>query len=110
MTTFNTCPNCNFIWQNRDDFLKDNDVTIIGYQVHFKHLIAGLFLFNHSCKGTFSLKVNAFEDLYNGPVFTERATGSDACPGHCLHENRLDPCPAKCECAFVREIIQFLQK
>jgi len=109
-THFNVCPNCNFVWDNRADFLDDSEVTIIGYQVHFKMLETGLFLFNHSCKGTFSLEVSAFNDLYDGPVFVERATGSDSCPGHCLHESLLEPCPAQCECAYVREIIRLLQK
>ena len=107
---FSVCSNCKFVWQNRDQFLCDPEVTIIGYQVHFKDLMTGLFLFNHSCKGTFSLQVNAFRDLYSGPVFQERATGSDSCPGHCLHKSQLAPCPAACECAFVREIITLLQR
>ncbi len=109
MTHFNVCPNCSFIWQNRDQFLGDPGVEIIGYQVQFENLTAGLFLFNHSCKTTFSLEVGVFRDLYSGPVFEERATGSDTCPGHCLHQNTLDPCPAACECAFVREIITLLK-
>jgi hypothetical protein len=107
---FKTCPKCGVVWKNRDDFIKDNNVSIIGYQVHFKNLKAGLFLFNHSCEGTLALKVSFFEDLYDGPIFQERATGSDNCPGHCLKTNNLDFCPAKCECAFVREIIQILKK
>jgi len=110
MINFHVCPNCAFSWNSRNDFLNDENVTIIGYQVHFEELTAGLFLFNHSCKGTFALEVSAFEDLYNGPVFRQKALGSEECPGHCLHESLLDPCPAQCECVFVREIIQVLQK
>ena len=106
---FSVCPNCNVSWQDRETFLDDKDVEIIGYQVHFKDLTAGLFMFNHACKGTFTVEVSAFEDLYNGPVFSERATGSESCPGHCLHKDMLEPCPAQCECAFVREIIQVLR-
>jgi len=107
---FKVCPACGFEWKSRNDFLNDNSVYIIGYQAHFESLKTGIFLFNHSCKGTLALEVSDFADLYDGPVFEERATGSDDCPGHCLHENILDPCPAKCECAFVREVIQILKK
>jgi len=107
---FKICPKCDYVWKNRDDFLCDNTVSIIGYQVNFKNLTSGLFLFNHSCNGTFSLKVSAFEDLYSGPIFQERATGSDDCPEYCLHKSTLDPCPATCECAFAREIIQLLKR
>jgi hypothetical protein len=110
MSDFKKCTNCGFVWHNRADFINDDDVTIIGYQVLFDDLLSGLFLFNHFCKGTLSIEVSVFEDLYTGPVYTERATGTDACSGHCLHKSVLEPCPVKCECAFVREIIQHLKE
>ena len=106
---FKVCPRCDFIWKNQDDFLNDNNFEFIGYQVHFKELKAGIFLFNHSCKGTLAIKVKLFADLYNGPIFQERATGSDNCPEYCLNEKNFLPCPVKCECAFVREIIQIIK-
>jgi hypothetical protein len=107
---FKICPNCDFVWKNRKDFLSDNKTSITGYQVNFENLTAGLFLFRHSCKGSFSLKVSSFENLYTGPIFKEKATDTDDCPGYCLHKNELDPCPANCECAFVRKIIQILRR
>ncbi len=107
---FAVCPNCGASWKTRREFLDDSDVNIIGYQAHFEELTAGFFLFNHSCGGTFSLQVNAFQDMYDGPIFTERLTGSDSCPGHCVHKHSLESCPVKCECAFVRDIIQKLKR
>jgi len=107
---FRICTCCGFEWKSRDDFVDDNNIVIIGYQARLKALTAGIFLFNHSCKGTLGLEVSAFEDLYDGPIFQGRATGSDDCPGYCPHEDSLDPCLVKCECAFVREIIQILKK
>lgn len=106
---FKICTICKAVWQTRDNFLDDPDVFIVGYQPHFNLLTEGLFLFNHSCRGTLSIKAIEFKDLYKGPVFKERLTGSEECPGHCLHESELDPCPAKCECAFVREIVQIVK-
>jgi len=106
---FKTCPNCGYIWPNRDDFLQDARVTIVGYQVNFESLKEGFFLFNHSCKTTLAIEVVSFVDLYDGPVFSEKATGTDTCPGHCLNKSTLSPCPAICECAFVREIIQIFK-
>lgn len=106
---FKECSVCNFQWPLRKEFLRDPNIEIIGYQVHFEELTEGLFLFNHSCKGTLAITAKEFNDLYDGPIFAERATGSDDCPGHCLHQNDLDPCPAKCECAYVREIIQVIK-
>ncbi len=106
---FKECPYCGFKWNTRDSFISDPDVTIIGYQASFKKLTKGLFYFNHSCNGTMALSVSDFKDLYSGPVYEERRTGGDGCPGHCLSMDNLESCPAQCECAFVRELIQIIK-
>lgn len=103
---FKKCPMCGFAWGTRSVFLSDPRVTLIGYQACFTDLTAGYFLFNHSCEGTLAVVVEEFVDLYSGPVYKERATGTAACPQYCLHQDELARCPAQCECAFVREIIQ----
>lgn len=103
---YKKCSVCGFAWPTREDFLSDPDLELIGYQVNFKELTAGILLFNHSCKGTLAVRANDFKDLHDGPVFRERATEGPDCPGHCLHEDDLRPCPAQCECNFVRDIIQ----
>jgi len=109
MGKFKICPNCGTDWETRSDFIYDPEIEIIGYQVHFNDLEKGFFLFNHSCKGTMSIQVDAFSDMYRGPIFQERLTGTDQCSGYCLHESNLKPCPEKCECSYVREIIQLLK-
>lgn len=106
---FKRCPRCGFEWRTRDQFLADVNLQMIGYQTNFKELTSGLFYFNHACRGTLTIGAGAFEDLYHGPVFEGRATGSQKCPGYCLHRDDLDPCPAKCECAYVREIINLIR-
>lgn len=107
---FKICPSCGHSWKARDAFMRDPGLTLIGYQVDFRQLTAGLLLFNHTCRSTIAVRVEEFVDLYRGEIFQERATGTDQCPGHCLHKNNLLPCPAHCECAFVREIIQVLKR
>ena len=107
--SFKKCSVCKKVWVTRDDFLYDTEVSIVGYQVHFDELTEGLFLFNHSCGSTISLMAGAFRDLYDGPMFQARMTGSDDCPGYCISKSELRPCPAKCECAYVREIIQLIK-
>ena len=107
---FKECQVCNTRWQTRDQFIADADIVLVGYQANFVVLDKGLFLFNHSCHGTLSVQVQEFADLYDGPIFLERKTGSDSCAGYCLHRNDLQPCPAQCECAYVREILQLLKK
>lgn len=107
---FKTCTICKVVWQTRDDFLNDPAIFLIGYQANFDNLSLGLFLFNHSCGGTLSIKAGEFTDLYDGPIYKERLTGTRECPGHCLHERELNPCPEKCECSFVREVIRIVKK
>ena len=107
---FKECTVCGFTWKYRQDFINDDEIEIVGYQVHFKELTEGFMLFNHSCCATLAIKVDEFKDLYNGPIFQEAATGSEECPGYCLREDSLDHCSAKCECAYVREIIQILKR
>ena len=106
---FKQCDVCGFVWPTRDSLLSDVGVHITGYQAHFAQLLAGLFLFNHLCDGTFAIEASHFQDLYDGPIFAEPLTGTDACPEYCLYATVLLPCPAECECAYVREIIQIVK-
>jgi hypothetical protein len=107
MNNFKKCTFCGHLWQSRKDFLEDAATDLIGYQVNFDNLSLGFFLFNHlNCGTTLGIPAGLFKDLYNGPVFTERLTNTEKCPELCLHESELEPCPEKCECAYVREIIQ----
>ena len=107
---FRQCKICNWQWESRDSFLADDKIRLIGYQTNFVQIDKGLFLFNHSCEGTLAVPVNEFADLYDGPIYQENRTGSDECPGYCLYESELRPCPAKCNCAYVREVLQRLCK
>ena len=102
---FKTCSQCGFEWPTREAFLGDPALDVIGYQANFEALKMGFFLFNHTCKSTLSVRAGEFGDFYEGPVFEARATGGEQCPGYCLNQEELSPCPAECECAFVREIL-----
>lgn len=85
-------------------------MALIGYQPHFKALETGHFYFNHRCRGTFTVTAGEFTDLYQGPVFEQPAAGSGACPGYCLKRDALQACPALCECAYVREVMQIIRQ
>ena len=102
---FKTCSNCGVSWPSRDDFLTDPEVDLIGYQVNFLELEAGIFFFNHCCNTTLALEVGLFTDLYSGPLFHRRAEPRN-CPQYCLQAHNLEPCPLVCECASVRQIIE----
>ncbi len=107
---FKTCPFCATIWPSREAFLKDRDIQLVGYQVHFEELALGLFLFNHDiCKTTLAIRALHLKDLYIGPVFKERKTGQEDCPGYCLRSSELAACPVECECAWVRGLLQIIR-
>jgi hypothetical protein len=110
MPIFKECLPCGNKWVARDDFLEDSSIEIIGYQVNFDNLATGTFLFNHSCGSKLSLSVRYFNGLYEGPIFENRVTGNDDCPGYCLYQDQLDKCSARCECAYVRNIIDIIKK
>lgn len=107
---FKSCPCCGVIWKDRYAFLTDSYVKFIGYQVHFQELQLGLFLFDHiPCQTTMAMKVKDFHDLSPGPKFSERKTNTEECPKYCFFKNDFSPCPNKCECAYVRDLIQILR-
>ena len=106
---FKDCPVCQASWRTRDEFITDAKITLTGYQVNFDTLEKGLFLFEHVCGATLTLGVHAFTDLYAGPIERDRKTGSESCPGYCLYVDSLRPCPERCECAYVRDILELLQ-
>jgi len=110
---FKKCSGCKQHWATREEFISDPLVRLVGYQVNFGDLEAGFFLFNHlnpKCKTTLSIHTGIFSDLYHGVIFQERQEGSAKCPGHCLHMGNLNSCPAKCECNYVREVMQIIVK
>ncbi len=110
MDVFKKCTCCAFSWRSREEFLQDTSLELIGYQVNFEDLKLGYFLFNHlTCQSTIAIAAENFRDLYSGPVFADRLTGSESCPGYCLHDDVLQPCAAQCECAYVREILQIVR-
>lgn len=107
---FKSCPSCEQSWESRDDFLADASLELVGYQVHFKNLEEGLFLFNHSpCKSTISVRSGRFSSLYDGPIFSKNMMGHEDCPDHCLFKTNLEVCPMECECNYVREIMQIIK-
>ena len=111
MNAFKICSACSNPWFTREEFLRDADVHLIGYQANFIDLELGYFLFNHmTCKSTIAIPAGLFSDLYTGPVFAARMTGSESCPGYCLQEAVLDPCQQKCECAYVRRIMNVIRE
>ena len=98
---------CGSIWNTRPELMSDPFVEITGYLVNFKEIELGIFTFNHlTCKGTFAIKASLFTDLYDGEIYKQNLAGTEECPNYCLSKFELNKCPAKCECAYVRDVIQ----
>jgi hypothetical protein len=110
-TEFKICPFCSKAWSTRDDFLTDSDISLVGYQADFEALALWLLLFNHSvCETTLAIRADLLKDLYIGPIFRGRRTGQEDCQGYCLKRSELSPCPAECECAWVRSLLQVIRR
>ena len=110
---FKECPNCHHKWPDRTTFLSDPMLSLVGYQANFGNLVAGYFLFNHNttdCGTSLAVEAAAFADMHDGPIFEERMTGTAKCPGYCFKPKSLDPCANKCECAYVRDVLQVVNK
>jgi hypothetical protein len=107
---FKECSLCKTRWTSRSKFLYDPEIRIIGYQVNITDIERGLILFNHlSCKNKLALDVDQLADMYKGPRYTENRRGSNECPNYCLNQNSLEPCPSKCSCSYVREVLQMIR-
>jgi hypothetical protein len=107
---FKTCPSCSTRWSSREEFLTDNHLDLVGYQVNSDELELGLFLFNHrACKTTLAIRAEQLQNLYIGPVFNKRRTGKKDCPGYCLRPMELAMCATECECAWVRGLLQLIR-
>ena len=110
MQLFKKCTCCDWPWFSRDELLQDSRLELIGYQVNFGELELGYFLFNHLiCQSTIAVPAGLFKDLYEGPIFSERKTDTENCPGYCGDKDILDPCAQECECTYVREIVQIVR-
>lgn len=107
---FKECPCCGHTWLKRVEFMKDPNLGTVGYQVNFDNLLLGFFLFEHaSCGSSIAVPAGRFRDLYDGPVFSQNLAGTEDCPEYCFRESELRPCPERCECAYVREILQIVR-
>jgi hypothetical protein len=108
---FKTCPCCSYTWASREEFLADPNLELNGYQVNFKKLEGGMFLFTHAteqCGSTMTVIMGIFSDLYSGETYKENKALSEECPRYCIDEEQLARCDALCECAFAREIMQII--
>jgi len=107
---FKRCSLCGEIWATRAELLEDPEISLVGYQAYTDDVSQGLLLFNHGCGTTLALEVTEFHDLHEGVVYSERLVGTSACPGRCLDDRDLEPCPNHCAGAWVRDVLQRIRR
>jgi hypothetical protein len=103
---------CGEVWASREAFLSDALVAVVGYQADLESLETGLFLFNHrkwECGTTLAIEAGRFVDLAAGPMYRRSLHGTEECSEYCLRLDDLRPCPAHCDCAYVRDVLQVVR-
>lgn len=108
-----TCTMCDTRWDDIESFITDEELDVCGYQARFDVPSDGLILVTHmaeQCGTTLGVRVAEIRPLYDGPMYPERKTGSDECPGLCLLEGRLEDCTVECSMAWVRHVIQAMRR
>jgi hypothetical protein len=106
---FKECTNCHKIWKDRNEFLNDDSMILDGYQVNYGDLVAGFFLFTHDvedCGSTIAIPAGEFLDMHEGPMFDDISKENvEGCPGYCGDAKNMEPCGKKCECSYVRDVL-----
>jgi len=109
---FKVCPGCRYVWEDREKFLSDPNLVVVGYQVNYDDPNAGLVLFTHEipeCETTLVIEVREFSDMYTGPICEDLLENTEACPGYCRDRFSLERCAKECKCTFARDILQVLR-
>lgn len=94
-----------------EDFLNDPTVVLLGYQVHFRQMSSGFFLFNHMrCRSTMGLDAGLFTHMSDVPLFNECQLRDTRCPEYCLRSGLSEEPPELCDCSYVQGIVHRIQK
>jgi len=105
---FKKCKVCNHEWQDRDSFILDPAIKLIGYQANPDNLNRGMYLFTHECGTSLAVHVEEFLDLYQGTKYNLSKSGNNECPGYCRIENALTDCGLECSCVHFRKIMTII--
>ena len=119
---FKTCLLCNTSWYTVDDFIRDPEVDIIGYQPHPAKTGAGLFIFGHRhCNSSISVRLDALSELQVcltrdaesvyiiGPDMIQESCSTATCFENCLRKTDSANGNLQCECSYVREVMQIIK-
>jgi len=112
---FKICPCCKKEWPTVQDFVRDTNIEIRGYQANFTNPLEGYFLFTHlpqECRSTFTIKAAELSDL--NPLIRELSQfkpGNEGCLGYCKEVNNLQQCTnSRCPGTHIRKIINAVKE
>ena len=109
---FKICSMCGYEWPTLEQFVKDSNLQVNGYQASVESVVDGLFMLTHDCPNCYStlaVKVVDFEHWDTGARPARLNLLNEDCPRHCLDQNNLEPCHAECCMRWVRDVLQYLK-
>jgi hypothetical protein len=109
---FKKCTMCEKSWETLDDFVKDKEIKLNGYQVNIIDPLRGMFIFTHNiplCGTSVAIKIDKLASLSEKPLPTQSIERPHDCPGHCLIESNFNKCTATfCLGQVIRDLLQTL--
>jgi len=106
------CPKCKAKF-TIDQLFNDPDIIPIGLCFLEDHPDLNCYFFNHEkddCKTTFTVQVEAFSDLVQDDIPTEKLTGMEGCEGRCLRIDDQDFCSQNCHFSPYRVLLSKMRK
>ena len=108
---FATCGSCAHAWPTWDDFVRDSQLRLLGFQGTLGHPDTNLLVFEHRCGSSVSVLTKRLRHLL--PDHPARhwpsLLGTIECPGHCLSLADLEACDRPCSNARDRDLIKLVQ-
>jgi hypothetical protein len=101
---FKICTSCERRWDTREQFLDDPTIVLLGYQSFLPDDVLGLFMFNHDCGTTLTIRAARLEDLHDGPIYRARRDWVQHGAETCLASSTDHACPPTCECEYVKHV------
>jgi hypothetical protein len=101
------------LWQTlgaaRRFYARPGGIELTGYMPTFDELLTGSLFVQSPLRNHAGLSGGyLFEHLYDGAGLSgQNKAGESECPGYCQNKTDFSPCPVKCNCAFVREILAY---
>jgi hypothetical protein len=108
---FKTCGLCKRQWPSWEEFIRDPGIRPIGMQAITSVPDANLFLFEHRCGSTVSIRAKQLRHLVPDPEQGAELPllfGKELCSGHCRHVEDLEACSQPCVNARDRNLLLFL--